>query len=82
MVMVRASKRLRIVLDGNGSYLGMEKGCFIVKDKDGNVECYPLFENEISEVILKSGNFVSTGALASLGFWGINVVIMTRKAIP
>jgi len=80
--MVKASKSLKLILDGNGSYLGMEKGCFIVKDKDGNVKRYPLFENEIGEVVLKSGNFVSTSALASLGFWGINVVIQTRNGNP
>ena len=80
--MVKASKSLKLILDGNGSYLGMEKGCFIVKDKDGNVKRYPLFENEIGEVILKSGNFVSTSALASLGFWGVNVVILTRNGNP
>jgi len=80
--MVKASKSLRLVLDGNGSYLGIEKGCFIVKDKHGNVERYPLFENEIGEVILKSGNFVSTSALANLGFWGINVIIQTRNGNP
>ena len=34
----------RIVMDSNGSYLGMSKGCFIVRDRKGNVEKYPLFE--------------------------------------
>jgi CRISPR/Cas system-associated endonuclease Cas1 len=57
----------KLVLDDYGSFLGMEKGCFIVKDRHDNVERYPLFEKEISEVVLKSGNSVSTGALASLG---------------
>jgi hypothetical protein len=33
------------------------------------------FEKEIGEVILKSGNAVSTGALASLGFWDIDVMM-------
>jgi CRISPR/Cas system-associated endonuclease Cas1 len=33
-------------------------------------------------VVLKSGNSVSTGALASLGFWGIDVLIMTQKGQP
>jgi len=80
--MVKASKSLKLILDGNGCYLGMEKGCFVLKDKDGNVKRFPLFENEIGEVVLKSGNFVSTSALASLGFWGINVVIMTRNGNP
>jgi CRISPR-associated protein Cas1 len=79
--MVKA-KVLKLVLDGYGSYLGMEKGCFIVKDKEGNVERYPLFEQEIGEVVLKSGNMVSTGALASLGFWDIDVLILTQKGRP
>jgi hypothetical protein len=46
----------------------MSKGCFVVRDKENNVKRYPLFENKIGEVVLKTGNFVSTGALASLGF--------------
>jgi CRISPR-associated protein Cas1 len=72
----------KLLLDGNGSYLGMEKGCFIVRDKENNVERYPLFEKEISEVVLKSGNCVSTGALASLGFWDIDVMVMTQRGRP
>jgi len=76
------SKVLKIVLDGYGSYLGMEKGCFTVRNKEGNVKRYPLFENEIGEVILKSGNAVSVGALASMGFWGIDVLILSRKGKP
>ena len=62
----------KIILDSNGEYLHMEKGCFLVSDKKkGIVSRYPLFETEIGEVILKTGNAVSTGALASMGFWGI-----------
>ncbi len=76
------SKVAKLMLDDSGSYLGMEKGCFTIKDKHGKVERYPLFENEIGEVILKSGNVVSTGALASLGFWGIDALIMTQKGKP
>ena len=80
--MVKPSKTLKLVLDNQGSYLGMEKGCFTVKDRNGNVSRYPLFENEIGEVIMKSGNAVSTGALASMGFWGIDALIMTQKGKP
>jgi CRISPR-associated protein Cas1 len=80
--MVQGSKTQKIILDGNGSYLGMEKGCFVVKDRKGNSEQYPLFEKEIGEVVLKSGNAVSTGALASLGFWDIDVMIMTQRGRP
>jgi len=72
----------KIVVDGYGSYLGMEKGCFIVKDRKGNVERYPLFENPIGEVVLRSGNMVSTGALASLGFWDVDVLVMTQRGRP
>jgi CRISPR-associated protein Cas1 len=57
----------------------MEKGCFIVKDKDGNVQRYPMFENEIGEIIVSSGNYISTGVLASCGFWSIPVVVKTRN---
>jgi len=60
----------------------MEKGCFVVRDKEGNEKRYPLFENEIGEVVLKSGNSVSTGALASLGFWDIDCLILTQKGKP
>ena len=76
------TKVLKLILDGNGSYLGMEKGCFVVRDRQGGVRKYPLFENEVGEVILKSGNFVSVGALACMGFWGIDVLIVTRKGKP
>jgi CRISPR-associated protein Cas1 len=80
--MVQGSKTQKIILDGQGSYLGMEKGCFVLRDRNGNSEKYPLFENEIGEVILKSGNMVSTGALASFGFWDVDVLIMTQRGRP
>jgi CRISPR-associated protein Cas1 len=80
--MVHPSKVVKLVLADKGSYLGMEKGCFTVKDKNGSVDRYPLFENEIGEVILKSGNAVSTGALASMGFWGIDALVVTQKGKP
>jgi len=79
--MVKA-KAQKLVLDGYGSYLGMEKGRFTIKDKHGKVEQYPLFEKEIGEVILKSGNAVSTGALASFGFWNIDVLVCTQRGRP
>ena len=47
-----------IVMDGYGSYLGMEKGCFVLRDKKGNEEKYPLFEKQLKEVVLRSGDMV------------------------
>jgi len=79
--MVKA-RTLKVVLNGHGSFLGIEKGCFTLKDKGGNVEHYPLFEKEIDEVILKSGSAISTSALASLGFWDIDVLVLTQKGRP
>lgn len=75
-------KVVNLVLDSYGSFLGMEKGCIILRDKKGNTERYPLFESEIGEVVLNSGNLVSTGVLTSLGFWDISVVLTTRNGRP
>lgn len=79
---MRKAKVKKIVLDTYGSFLGMEKGCFTVRDKHDKVPKYPLFEEEIGEVVLKSGNMVSVGALASLGFWEIDTLILTRRGRP
>lgn len=76
------AKILTINLEGNGYYLGMEKGCFVVRDRDGNVQCFPLFENEIGEIVVSSGNFISTSVLASCGFWDIPVIVKTRNGNP
>jgi CRISPR-associated protein Cas1 len=78
----RNAKALKIELLDYGSYFGMEKGCFVVRDKQGNTEKYPLFESEIGEIQFKSGNMVSTGALASCGFWGIDCLFLTQKGRP
>jgi CRISPR-associated protein Cas1 len=79
---MKGLKVAKLVLNGRGSYLGMEKGCFTVRDQHGHIERYPLFEKEIGEVVLASGNAVSTGALASLGFWDIDVLVTTGRGRP
>jgi CRISPR-associated protein Cas1 len=38
--------------------------------------------NVIEEVQLKSGNSVSSGALTTLGFWNIDVVLFTQRGNP
>jgi len=60
----------------------MKKGCFLLRDKDGNTEEYPVFENLIDEVVLKSGNMVSTGVLSCLGYWDIDVLVLSRRGRP
>lgn len=76
------SKTLKVVLNDYGSYLGRAKGCFTVRNKEGHEKRYPLFENEIAEIRVKSGNTVSAGALATCGFWGIDCLILTRWGNP
>jgi CRISPR-associated protein Cas1 len=75
-------KTVKVILDSQGSYLGMEKGCFVVKDKNGCVDRYPLFESEIGEIQVGSGNTVSSGALAACGFWGIDCLFLTQRGRP
>lgn len=76
------AKVCNIVLDDYGDYLSMTKGCFHVKRRNGKTETYPLIERDIGEVVLKSGSLVSVGALASLGFFEVDVLIMTRNNKP
>jgi len=76
------TRTLKIFMNDFGSFLGRGKGCLIVRDKKGKVEKYPLFENEIGEVHIKIGNSVSTGALATCAFWGIDLLIMTQRGNP
>jgi CRISPR-associated protein Cas1 len=54
----------------------------VVRDKEGNEKRYPLSEKQISEIRVKSGNVISAGALATLGFWGIDCLILTRWGNP
>jgi len=76
------AKIQKIILNGNGSYLGMQKGCLILKDRKGNIRRYPMFESEIGEIIITSGNFISSSVLASCGFWSIPLTVMTKNFKP
>jgi len=76
------TKIVKIALDEFGSYLGAQKGCFIVRDKNGNEKKYPMVENLISEITIRSGNCVSGGALSKAAFWGIDCLILTQRGHP
>ena len=56
-----SAKVKKIVLEGYGNYLKVEKGCFVVKDREGNKRSYPVLENDLGEITLSEGNVVSTG---------------------
>jgi CRISPR-associated protein Cas1 len=72
----------KIFLDDSGSFLGRGEGCLVVRDKNKVEKKYPLFENEIGEVQIKSGNYISSGALATCAFWRIDVLILTARGNP
>ena len=76
------TRTAKIFLDDYGSFLGRGKGCLIVRDRKGKVKKYPLFENEIGEIQVKIGNCVSTGALTTAAFWGIDFLILTQRGNP
>lgn len=75
-------KDIKIILDTYGNYLGMEKGCIVLRDKKRSETRYPLIENTVGEIVLNIGNRVSTGLLTYLGFWGIDVLVSTRYGRP
>jgi CRISPR-associated protein Cas1 len=60
----------------------MDKGCFVVRNRNGKEQRYPLFESEIGEVQIRTGNTVSSGALASIGFWGIDCILLSGRGRP
>jgi hypothetical protein len=52
-------KDIKIILDTFGNYLGMQKGCIVLSDKDRNETKYPLIEDAVGEIVLNSGNMIS-----------------------
>ncbi len=54
---------------------------FTIRNKKGEqLEKVPFFK--VGQIILQSGNAVSTGALTSAGFWGIDVLFLTSSGKP
>lgn len=47
------SKVQKLIRNDYGLFLGVKKGCFVVKGKSADEKCYPLFENEIGEIRLR-----------------------------
>jgi len=80
---VKGAKVQKIALEDSGSYLGREKGCLVVKNKkEGKEERYPLFENQLGEIQIRSGNTISAGAIVSAAYWGIPLVFSTARGNP
>jgi CRISPR-associated protein Cas1 len=79
---MKGSKIVKIKLDNFGQTLRMQKGCFVLSDKNGESKRYPLLENEVGEAILQSGNTISVGALVYLGVWNIDTLIISGSGKP
>ena len=79
---MKGAKVVKIALDDFGSFLSRKEGCLVIKDREGNTEKYPLGENQIGEIQVRSGNAVSVGAMVSCAFWGINVIVLTSRGNP
>jgi CRISP-associated protein Cas1 len=62
--------------------LSRKEGCLVVRDRNGKTKRYPLGENEIGEIEVGSGNAISSGAMTSCAFWGIDIIVKTAKGHP
>jgi hypothetical protein len=80
--MGRKVKVLNLQVNTYGNYLGIDKGCITLRDKEKKVQSFPLSEAEVGEVVLNCGNTVSVDALAMLSLWGIDVLIATHNDRP
>jgi CRISPR-associated protein Cas1 len=72
----------KIFLNDYGDFLGRADGCLTVRHRDKRIEKYPLFDNEVGEIQLSVGNAVSSVALATCAFWGIDLVLLTQRGQP
>jgi CRISPR-associated protein Cas1 len=70
------------MLDDFGAFVGRSRGCLTVRDRDRKEKRYPLGNDEISDVTIRSGNSISVGALVSCAYSKISVTILTGRGHP
>lgn len=73
------TKTTKLALECNGEYLSRHAGSLVVRTREGIKQRFPLFENKLSMIELRSGNVVSTGALTTAACWKIPVIIETSR---
>ena len=78
---MKGTKTLEIRLAGYGDMLSCREGSLVIKNKDKK-KFYPLFENEIGSIILKTGNLASVGALVTAAYWNIDVLLLSSRGNP
>jgi len=72
----------KLYVNGFGEFIGREEGCLVVRKKGKTEKRYPLFDNQLKEIQIRSGNGISSGALVTCGYWGINVIVQTGRGSP
>jgi CRISPR/Cas system-associated endonuclease Cas1 len=82
LALVRTTKTEKILLlSSYGKYLGYQGMNFTIRNKNQTTESTIPF-HEVKEIMLQSGNSVSTGALSAMMFWGIDALITTASGKP
>jgi CRISPR-associated protein Cas1 len=62
--------------------LSLEIKDILVRDKNGKEKRYPLVDNAVKEIQIRSGNTISSGALTTCSYWGIDILILTGRGAP
>ena len=74
--------RFSLAMDTWGSYLHIDNGCFLIKDRWGEIKRYHFNDEEIKEVWMRNGNWVSIDALTALASFNVDVVLATQAKKP
>lgn len=72
----------KIALDDFGAFVGRNRGCITVRFRDRTEKRYPISNDEVSEITLRSGNGISVGALVTCAFNRIPVTVLTSRGNP
>jgi len=52
------------------------------RDSEGKIVKYPLVSDELGQIEVRSGSTVSVGAMVSMAYWGIDLVVTTARGHP
>jgi CRISPR-associated protein Cas1 len=80
---MRKGRTVKICLTDRGEYLGFRGNEFFINDKNRKERgSWDIEHKEISEIVLKAGNLVSTNALETALQWKISTVITDWSGEP
>jgi len=72
----------KLYVNGFGEFIGREEGCLVVRKKGKTEKRFPLFDNQLKEIQIRSGNGISSGALVTCGYWGIDLIVLSGRGSP